>query len=116
MVQLLRLFCGALIGLVQSSARREAEIFVLRQKINVLRRKSPKGPAAEGCACPVRKFYPAWESRRRLTATKRPSTPMSSMAATLHCVAPPPEMDCARTSHDREAALSTRSDQAVTLR
>jgi hypothetical protein len=27
-----------------------------------------------------------------------------------------PEMDCARTSHDREAALSTRSDQAITLR
>ncbi len=45
MVQLLRLFCGALIGLLQSSARREAEILVLRQQINVLRRKSPKRPA-----------------------------------------------------------------------
>ena len=44
MVQLLRLLCGALIGLFQSSARREAEILVLRQQINVLRRKSPKKP------------------------------------------------------------------------
>jgi hypothetical protein len=45
MIQLLRLLCGALIGLFQSSARREAEILVLRQQINVLRRKSPKRPA-----------------------------------------------------------------------
>src|SRR5712692_10192815 len=45
MVQLLRLLCGALIGLFQSSARREAEILVLRQQINVLRRKSPKRSA-----------------------------------------------------------------------
>jgi transposase InsO family protein len=45
MVQLLRLLCGALIGLFQSSARREAEILVLRHQINVLRRKSPKRPA-----------------------------------------------------------------------
>jgi|ERR1700716_212935 hypothetical protein len=45
MVQLLRLLCGALIGVFQSSARREAEIVVLRQQINVLRRKSPKRPA-----------------------------------------------------------------------
>jgi hypothetical protein len=45
MAQLLRLLCGALIGLFQSSARREAEILVLRQQINVLRRKSPKRPA-----------------------------------------------------------------------
>jgi hypothetical protein len=44
MIQLLRLLCGALIGLFQSSAR-EAEILVLRQQINVLRRKSPKRPA-----------------------------------------------------------------------
>ena len=44
MVQLLRLLCGALIGLFRSSARREAEILVLRQQINVLRRKSPKRP------------------------------------------------------------------------
>jgi hypothetical protein len=45
MIRLLRLLCGALIGLFQSSARREAEILVLRQQINVLRRKSPKRPA-----------------------------------------------------------------------
>ena len=45
MIQLLRLLCGALIGLFQSSARREAEILVLRQQINVLRRMSPKRPA-----------------------------------------------------------------------
>ena len=45
MVQLLRLLCGALIGLFRSSARREAEILVLRHQINVLRRKSPKRPA-----------------------------------------------------------------------
>jgi transposase InsO family protein len=42
MVQLLRLLCGALVGLIQSSARREAEILVLRHQINVLRRKSSK--------------------------------------------------------------------------
>src|SRR6266576_1261916 len=36
MAQLLRLLCGALIGLFQSSAGREAEILVLRQQINVL--------------------------------------------------------------------------------
>ena len=45
MVHLLRLLCGALIGLFQSSARREAEILVLRQQINVLGRKAPKRPA-----------------------------------------------------------------------
>src|SRR6266478_9141073 len=45
MAQLLRLLCGALIGLFLSSARREAEILVLRQQINVIRRKSPKKPA-----------------------------------------------------------------------
>jgi len=45
MVHLLRLLCGALIGLFRSSARREAEILVLRQQINVLRRKAPKRPA-----------------------------------------------------------------------
>ena len=45
MAHLLRLLCGALIGLFQSSARREAEILVLRQQINVLRRKAPKRPA-----------------------------------------------------------------------
>jgi hypothetical protein len=44
MIQLLRLFCGALIGLLRSSARREAEILVLRHQINVLRRKSPNRP------------------------------------------------------------------------
>ena len=45
MIKLLRLFCGALIGLLRSSARREAEILVLRHQINVLRRKSPNRPA-----------------------------------------------------------------------
>jgi hypothetical protein len=45
MIQPLRLFCGALIGLLRSSARREAEILVLRHQINVLRRKSPNRPA-----------------------------------------------------------------------
>jgi hypothetical protein len=45
MIRLPRLLCGALIGLFQSSARREAEILVLRHQINVLRRKSPKRSA-----------------------------------------------------------------------
>jgi hypothetical protein len=44
MIQLLRLLCGAFIGLLRSSARREAEILVLRHQINVLRRKSPNRP------------------------------------------------------------------------
>jgi hypothetical protein len=45
MVQLLRLLCRSFIELFRSSARREAEILVLRHQINVLRRKSPKRPA-----------------------------------------------------------------------
>jgi transposase InsO family protein len=45
MIQLLTLLCGALFGLLRSSARREAEILVLRHQINVLRRKSPNRPA-----------------------------------------------------------------------
>jgi hypothetical protein len=45
MIQLLRLLCGALIGLSRSKARREAEILVLRHQVNVLRRKSPSRPA-----------------------------------------------------------------------
>jgi hypothetical protein len=45
MIQLHRLLCGALIGLLRSSARREAEILILRHQINVLRRKSPDRPA-----------------------------------------------------------------------
>ena len=45
MIQLLRLLCGVLIGLLRPSARREAEILVLRHQINVLRRKSPSRPA-----------------------------------------------------------------------
>jgi hypothetical protein len=44
MIQLLRLLFCALIGLFRSSARREAEILVLRHQINVLRRNSPKRP------------------------------------------------------------------------
>ena len=40
MIQLLRLLCGTLIGLLRSSARREAEILVLRRQINVLRRSA----------------------------------------------------------------------------
>src|SRR5271156_1031165 len=45
MVQLLRLLCGALIGLLRSAVRREAEILVIRHQVNVLRRKSPSRPA-----------------------------------------------------------------------
>jgi hypothetical protein len=45
MIQLLGLVCGALMGLLRSRARREAEILVLRLQINVLRRQSPNRPA-----------------------------------------------------------------------
>ena len=45
MIQLLKLLCGALIGLLRSRGRREAEILVLRHQINILRRKSPTRPA-----------------------------------------------------------------------
>ena len=45
MIRLLRLLCGALIGLLRSSAWREAEILILRHQINVLKRKSPDRPA-----------------------------------------------------------------------
>jgi len=42
MVDVLMLLWSALTGLCRSRARLEAEILVLRQQINVLRRKSPK--------------------------------------------------------------------------
>jgi transposase InsO family protein len=42
MVDALMLLCSALAGLFRTRARLEAEILVLRQQINVLRRKSPK--------------------------------------------------------------------------
>src|SRR5690349_17037454 len=42
MVDVLMLLWSALTGLFRSRARLEAEILVLRQQINVLRRKSPK--------------------------------------------------------------------------
>jgi len=48
------------IGLFQSSARREAEILVLRQQINVLRRKSPKRPALNNAD----RLLFVWLSRR----------------------------------------------------
>jgi hypothetical protein len=51
MIQLLRLLCGALIGLLRSSARREAEILVLRHQINVLRRKSPNRAGLSNVDC-----------------------------------------------------------------
>jgi hypothetical protein len=46
MIHLLGLLCGALLGLLRSSARREAEILVLRHQINVLRRIRQYGPVA----------------------------------------------------------------------
>src|SRR6476659_7534626 len=45
MVDVLILLWTALTSLFRSRARLEAEILVLRQQINVLRRKSPKRPS-----------------------------------------------------------------------
>src|SRR5258708_769375 len=45
MIDLFRVLCGALIGLLRSSTRREAEILVLRHQLNVLKRQAPKRPA-----------------------------------------------------------------------
>src|SRR6185369_11433572 len=42
MIEVLILLWSALIGLFRSRARLEAEILILRHKINVLRRNSPK--------------------------------------------------------------------------
>jgi hypothetical protein len=42
MIDVLVLLCSALTRLFRSRVRLEAEILVLRQQINVLRRKSPK--------------------------------------------------------------------------
>jgi len=41
MIDLLRLLCAALIGLLRCSTRREAEILVLRHQLNVLKRQAP---------------------------------------------------------------------------
>src|SRR6266508_3786851 len=61
MIDFLRLLCGALVGLFRSSARREAEILILRHQINVLRRQAPKRPAGpQQCRPPaVRLALPA---------------------------------------------------------
>ena len=45
MADVLKLICWAVIGLFRSRVSLEAEILTLRQQLNVLRRKSPKGPA-----------------------------------------------------------------------
>jgi hypothetical protein len=61
MIQLLRLLCGALIGLLRSSARREAEILVLRHQINVLRREfRPQNNNRAGVTLPrfTAQFFP----------------------------------------------------------
>jgi len=44
MTDLLKLILGVLASLFKSRARLEAEILVLRQQINVLRRRTPKRP------------------------------------------------------------------------
>jgi hypothetical protein len=44
MTDLLKLILGVLASLLKSSARLEAELLVLRQQINVLRRRAPKRP------------------------------------------------------------------------
>jgi hypothetical protein len=72
MVQLLRLLCGALIGLFRSSVRLEAEILVLRQQSNVLRRKSPNRPALNNAD----RLLFVWLSR--LTKHKR-MTPVAAL-------------------------------------
>jgi len=45
MTDLLRLLLAVLASLFKSRAELEAEILVLRQKVNVLRRRMPKRPA-----------------------------------------------------------------------
>jgi hypothetical protein len=44
MKDLLKLILGVLVSLFKSRAKLEAEILVLRQQINVLRRRAPKRP------------------------------------------------------------------------
>src|SRR5450830_1701788 len=44
MTELLKLILGVLASLLKSRAKLEAEILVLRQQINVLRRRVPKRP------------------------------------------------------------------------
>ena len=44
MTELLKLIFGVLASLFKSRAKLEAEILVLRQQINVLRRRAPKRP------------------------------------------------------------------------
>jgi hypothetical protein len=44
MIDLLKLILGVLASLFRSRAKLEAEILILRQQINVLRRRAPKRP------------------------------------------------------------------------
>ena len=44
MIELLKLIFGVLASLFKSRAKLEGEILVLRQQINVLRRRAPKRP------------------------------------------------------------------------
>jgi hypothetical protein len=44
MTELLKLIFGVLASLFKSRAKLEGEILVLRQQINVLRRRAPKRP------------------------------------------------------------------------
>jgi transposase InsO family protein len=66
MFDFLRLLCGALVGLFKSSARREAEILVLRHQINVLRRQAPRRPALDN----VDRLLFVWLSRLVPTTLK----------------------------------------------
>src|SRR5437667_719279 len=59
MIDFLLLLGCALTGLFRSRARLEAEILVLRQQINVLRRKSPKKPAFSN----INRLLLVWLSR-----------------------------------------------------
>jgi hypothetical protein len=73
MTDLLKLILGLLASLFKSRANLEAEVLILRQQINVLRRRMPKrlarSKSRDTSGHPDFRYTP-WSAERRLAASK----------------------------------------------